>query len=135
MTTERETVNEEINAELPRPSDAELAAAINSALDEIARLKELNGRITAFNFDLQLRLDCMVRIANQVEGHATGELLSIIDGVSDTGTHADRSMSILATMRRIVALARQIAYDVNRVKQAARGDNTKEHQDYDDIPF
>jgi len=90
---------------------------------------------TAHIAELERRIDDIITIANQIEADSNGRAWEIVERVSDVGTHAERSQSILVGMTLIRKLVGQIQWDVNRVKQAAAGRKPHEARDMDDIPW
>lgn len=122
--------------------DEEVPITLESIAAEIQAMTTLNHVLnSALNAqieradELQKRIDEMNRIAAQIVGEVDEAAWYIVEGISDTGTHAERSMSILAVMRKIRGLVQNTRWDISRIYAASQGDNSRKHQDYDDVPF
>lgn len=135
MTTEQDAVNEVIREENAPRTLEDIAKEIQAVMVVNELLNRALHVSTEQVAEMKARIDEMIRIANQIEDETDHQAWHIVEQITDTGTHAERSMSILAGIRKIRTLVTNVRWDVNRIKQAAQGDNSDEHKDYDEVPF
>jgi len=86
------------------------------------------------NVELSERLSYIVGRARNHAQDAQWRIENIIDAISDTGTHAERSMSILGAIRGLIEINRTMRHELDKVQHAAEKGVPKK-TDFDEIPF
>lgn len=115
-TTTQQAVNEVLKSEENAAWD-ELFAENKKRLDIIERMNYIVERVKNNAQEVHWRIE------------------NIIDAISDTGTHAERSMSILGAIRQLIEINRGMRHEVEKVERVVEKGVPKVVRDKDDIPF
>jgi len=127
-------VTEEIIHEHSHLEVADLYTKLESKDFAIEQLRAVVLMQNDKNVDLSERLSYIVGRARNHAQEAQWRIENIIDAISHTGTHAERSMSILGAIRGLIEINRTMRHELDKVERAAEKGVPKK-QDMDDIPF
>jgi len=134
MTPMQAAVNEAAEEDFWLKEFGELNATIEAKQAVIEQLRAVVLMQNEKNVDLSERIGYLVdRVKNNAQ-EVNWRIENIIDAVSDTGTHAERSMSILGAIRALIEVNRGVRHEAEKAVEVEKKGIPKK-RGMDDIPF